>query len=551
MPPVQLSAVASMRSRSQALASRRRVASSTASGSTGERVSVSFKRLALPGSARGTGPLVRMFPCRNQEGFQWQPTASPRTDFSCSPATIARSRICSRSFEKASGAAAKEKIVKEICTELKIHTQIEEEIYYPAIRGKVEEDALDEAYVEHDSAKLLINELEAAEPDEDFYDAKVKVLQELIEHHVKEEEKAARQSVPADPRRRYRPRGARRTTRRAQGGADGAGRKRGPAAGRAGDAEARRGVTMAWTRNRTIIAAAGATVAGLVAAVFTRRWWGGDGEAEEPQAAAHSRGKTAAGAGRPVGQLPARPGRKRCATRPRNGTTSTSRRTKASRPATRRRSARGWIETASLPVRARANSFGRLTCRRLSSSQSSSRAWRSSRIASAVDQPQEKWAAIISALRRSGMAGRRLQDVESGNPAHIAAEPDRAAGGGAGIAADARIGGGEQGAAAGAVGEMGGEGEVGRRSVARRSASRRRSRAASADSARGRAACLCRRRIAARHRHRADDAGDGADQEARAELHRPSAGRLIISQKMASTEKKAGKPKANQRRWSR
>jgi hypothetical protein len=72
---------------------------------------------------------------------------------------------------------------------LKIHSQIEEEIYYPAIRGKVEEADLDEAYVEHDSAKLLINELEAAEPDESYYDAKVKVLSELIEHHVKEEEK--------------------------------------------------------------------------------------------------------------------------------------------------------------------------------------------------------------------------------------------------------------------------------------------------------------------------------------------------------------------------
>lgn len=93
------------------------------------------------------------------------------------------------SFEKASGAAAKEKIVKEICTELKIHTMIEEEIYYPAIEGKVEQPDLDEAYVEHDSAKLLVNELEAAEPDEGYYDAKVKVLQELIEHHVKEEEK--------------------------------------------------------------------------------------------------------------------------------------------------------------------------------------------------------------------------------------------------------------------------------------------------------------------------------------------------------------------------
>ena len=92
-------------------------------------------------------------------------------------------------FEKASGTSAKEKLVRQICTELKIHSMIEEEIYYPAVRGKVEDADLDEAYVEHDSAKLLINELEAAEPDERFYDAKVKVLQELIEHHVEEEEK--------------------------------------------------------------------------------------------------------------------------------------------------------------------------------------------------------------------------------------------------------------------------------------------------------------------------------------------------------------------------
>jgi len=92
-------------------------------------------------------------------------------------------------FESAKGVSLKEQLVKQICTELKVHAQIEEEIYYPAVRGKVEDADLDEAYVEHDSAKLLINELEAAEPDESFYDAKVKVLSELIEHHVKEEEK--------------------------------------------------------------------------------------------------------------------------------------------------------------------------------------------------------------------------------------------------------------------------------------------------------------------------------------------------------------------------
>jgi hypothetical protein len=92
-------------------------------------------------------------------------------------------------FEKAKGASKKQELVLQICTELKVHAMIEEEIYYPAIRGKVEDDDLDEAYVEHDGAKMLINDLEAAEPDEAFYDAKVSVLQEQIEHHVKEEEK--------------------------------------------------------------------------------------------------------------------------------------------------------------------------------------------------------------------------------------------------------------------------------------------------------------------------------------------------------------------------
>jgi hypothetical protein len=92
-------------------------------------------------------------------------------------------------FENTKGAHNKQRLVQSICTELKIHAQIEEEVYYPAVKGKVEEDALEEAYVEHDSAKLLINELSAAAPDEAFYDAKVKVLKELIEHHVKEEEK--------------------------------------------------------------------------------------------------------------------------------------------------------------------------------------------------------------------------------------------------------------------------------------------------------------------------------------------------------------------------
>jgi hemerythrin superfamily protein len=92
-------------------------------------------------------------------------------------------------YENARGASDKQKLVKQICTELKIHAMVEEELFYPALTDKVDTDLLEEAYVEHDSAKVLIRELEASEPDEDFYDAKVKVLKEQIEHHVKEEER--------------------------------------------------------------------------------------------------------------------------------------------------------------------------------------------------------------------------------------------------------------------------------------------------------------------------------------------------------------------------
>jgi len=91
-------------------------------------------------------------------------------------------------YEGTGGAAAKKKLAHQICVELKIHTLLEEEIFYPAYRGKIEDDMLDEAYVEHDGAKVLINDIEAGSPEDDFYDAKVKVLSEEITHHVKEEE---------------------------------------------------------------------------------------------------------------------------------------------------------------------------------------------------------------------------------------------------------------------------------------------------------------------------------------------------------------------------
>ena len=92
-------------------------------------------------------------------------------------------------FEKAKGDGRKEKLALEICKELTIHTIIEEEIFYPSIEGKVEEDMLKESFVEHDAAKVLIAEIEAGGPSDEYYDAKVKVLKEEIEHHVEEEEK--------------------------------------------------------------------------------------------------------------------------------------------------------------------------------------------------------------------------------------------------------------------------------------------------------------------------------------------------------------------------
>jgi len=92
-------------------------------------------------------------------------------------------------FEKAGAGEKKREIAEQICLELMVHAQIEEEIFYPACEGAVEEDLLKEAYVEHDGAKVLIAEIVDGGPGDEFYDAKVKVLQEMIEHHVEEEEK--------------------------------------------------------------------------------------------------------------------------------------------------------------------------------------------------------------------------------------------------------------------------------------------------------------------------------------------------------------------------
>lgn len=96
-----------------------------------------------------------------------------------------------KQYEKLGDGAdtTKQKLAQQICEDLTIHMQIEEEIFYPAVRDALDdEDMIDEAEVEHDAAKDLIAQIEEMTPDESHYDAKVKVLGEEVEHHVEEEQ---------------------------------------------------------------------------------------------------------------------------------------------------------------------------------------------------------------------------------------------------------------------------------------------------------------------------------------------------------------------------
>ena len=92
-------------------------------------------------------------------------------------------------FEKTRSEDRKSALAEQICNELTIHAQIEEEIFYPAAREAIrDEDLLDEATVEHQSAKDLIAQIQSGGTGEDLFDAKVKVLGEYVKHHVKEEQ---------------------------------------------------------------------------------------------------------------------------------------------------------------------------------------------------------------------------------------------------------------------------------------------------------------------------------------------------------------------------
>jgi hemerythrin superfamily protein len=92
-------------------------------------------------------------------------------------------------FEHTNSAERKQALAGKICGALKVHAEIEEEIFYPAFLAATKDsDTHHEAVVEHAGAKKLIAEIEASSPADDYFDAKVKVLSEMIKHHVKEEE---------------------------------------------------------------------------------------------------------------------------------------------------------------------------------------------------------------------------------------------------------------------------------------------------------------------------------------------------------------------------
>jgi hemerythrin superfamily protein len=143
-------------------------------------------------------------------------------------------------FEKARGEDRKASLARQICSELKVHAQIEEEIFYPAVRGAIrDEDLLDEATVEHQSAKDLIAQIESSDAGDDLFDARVTVLGEYIKHHVKEEQNEMFPQV-RKTKLDLRELGARLMARKEElKESGGAGRKSSPSGGLSGSSSAR------------------------------------------------------------------------------------------------------------------------------------------------------------------------------------------------------------------------------------------------------------------------------------------------------------------------
>lgn len=92
-----------------------------------------------------------------------------------------------KEFEEASG-KRKLEIAQELCLRITVHSKVEEDVFYPAIKGKVDEDEIEEAIVEHQAAETIIEELEEMDGSEELFDAKVHVLGEQLRHHIEEEE---------------------------------------------------------------------------------------------------------------------------------------------------------------------------------------------------------------------------------------------------------------------------------------------------------------------------------------------------------------------------
>jgi hemerythrin superfamily protein len=123
-------------------------------------------------------------------------TAAPRKDQTATKDAIALLKADHEAvsqlfteYEKTRSVPKKKLLVTEICAALNVHAQIEEEIFYPAVKAALKDkDLVPEATVEHAGVKQLIAQLEGVEPDGESYDAKVKVLSEYVRHHVREEQ---------------------------------------------------------------------------------------------------------------------------------------------------------------------------------------------------------------------------------------------------------------------------------------------------------------------------------------------------------------------------
>ncbi|MBY0408972.1 MAG: hemerythrin domain-containing protein, partial [Burkholderiaceae bacterium] len=124
-----------------------------------------------------------------------KPVTTARTAASKGPEAIAllradhkRVSVLFEQYEKTRSVAKKKELVRALCEELTVHAQIEEEIFYPAVKRALrDKELIPEATVEHATLKNLIAQVEGAEPDGEMFDAKITVMSEYVKHHVKEE----------------------------------------------------------------------------------------------------------------------------------------------------------------------------------------------------------------------------------------------------------------------------------------------------------------------------------------------------------------------------